>query len=44
MWSIVRCSYSGPTRLDWGQEKGELKSVEGSWELEDLGEGRTGAT
>ena len=42
--SIVRFSYSGPTRLDWRQEKGELKSVEGSWELEDLGEGRTRAT
>ena len=26
------------------QEKGDLKSVEGSWELEDLGDGRTRAT
>jgi carbon monoxide dehydrogenase subunit G len=42
--SIVRFSYDGPTRLDWTQEKGELKSVEGSWELEDLGDGRTKAT
>jgi carbon monoxide dehydrogenase subunit G len=42
--SIVRFTYDGPTRLDWRQEKGELKSVDGSWELEDLGEGRTRAT
>jgi len=26
------------------QESGELKSVEGSWEFEDLGEGRTRVT
>jgi carbon monoxide dehydrogenase subunit G len=42
--STVRFTYDGPTRLDWRQEKGELKSVDGSWELEDLGEGRTRAT
>jgi carbon monoxide dehydrogenase subunit G len=42
--SIVRFSYDGPTRLTWSQEKGELKSVDGSWELEDLGDGRTRAT
>ena len=42
--SIVRFTYDGPTRLDWRQEKGELKSVDGSWELEDLGDGRTRAT
>jgi carbon monoxide dehydrogenase subunit G len=42
--SIVRFSYDGPTRLTWTQEKGELKSVDGSWELEDLGDGRTRAT
>jgi carbon monoxide dehydrogenase subunit G len=42
--STVRFSYDGPTRLSWSQEKGELKSVEGSWELEDLGDGRTRAT
>jgi carbon monoxide dehydrogenase subunit G len=40
----VRFSYDGPTRLSWSQEKGDLKSVEGSWLLEDLGEGRTRAT
>jgi ribosome-associated toxin RatA of RatAB toxin-antitoxin module len=42
--STVRFAYDGPSRLDWRQEKGELKSVEGSWELEDLGDGRTRAT
>jgi carbon monoxide dehydrogenase subunit G len=42
--STVRFAYDGPTRLSWVQEKGQLKSVEGSWELEDLGDGRTRAT
>jgi carbon monoxide dehydrogenase subunit G len=41
--STVRFAYDGPTRLAWRQEKGELKSVDGSWELEDLGDGRTRA-
>jgi carbon monoxide dehydrogenase subunit G len=40
----VRFSYDGPTLLSWSQEKGDMKSVEGSWELEDLGGGRTKAT
>jgi ribosome-associated toxin RatA of RatAB toxin-antitoxin module len=40
----VRFSYEGPTRLSWSQEQGDMKSVEGSWELEDLGEQRTRAT
>lgn len=40
----VRFSYESPTRLSWVQEKGDLKSVEGSWALEDLGGGRTRAT
>jgi|SRR5581483_5337906 len=42
--STVRFSYDGPTKLAWKQEKGELKSVEGSWTLEDLGGDRTRAT
>lgn len=42
--SIVRFAYEPPTRLSWHQEQGELKSVEGAWELEDLGDGRTRAT
>lgn len=39
----VRFSYEGPTRLSWHQVKGDMKSVEGAWELEDLG-GRTRVT
>jgi carbon monoxide dehydrogenase subunit G len=42
--STVRFDYAGPTRLAWSQEKGELKSVDGAWELEDLGGGKTKAT
>lgn len=42
--STVRFEYAGPTRLSWTQEKGELKSVDGAWQLEDLGDGRTRAT
>ena len=42
--SIVRFTYDGPKRLTWTQEKGDLKSVKGSWELEDLGGERTRAT
>ena len=42
--STVHFAYIAPTRLDWRQEKGELKSVDGAWELEELGEGRTRAT
>ena len=40
----VRFSYDPPTRLSWNQEKGDLKSVDGAWELEDLGDGRTRVT
>ena len=43
--SRVRFSYDGPTRLSWQQiEEGDLKSIEGSWELEPLGEDRTRVT
>jgi hypothetical protein len=40
----VRFRYEAPERLSWTQEKGDMKSVEGSWLLEDLGKGRTRAT
>lgn len=40
----VRFRYDGPTRLKWEQEKGDMKAVEGSWELEQLSDGRTRAT
>jgi YD repeat-containing protein len=40
----VRFSYDDAgRRMSWTQEKGDLKSLDGSWELEDLGE-RTRAT
>jgi carbon monoxide dehydrogenase subunit G len=40
----VRFRYDGPGRLEWTQEQGDMKSVDGSWELEDIGDGRTRAT
>jgi carbon monoxide dehydrogenase subunit G len=42
--ALVRFAYEPPTRLSWTQEKGDMKAVEGAWELEDLGGGRTRAT
>lgn len=42
--SDLRFSYEEPNRVSWSQESGDLKSVEGSWEFEDLGNGRTRAT
>jgi carbon monoxide dehydrogenase subunit G len=42
--STLRFSYEEPQRISWMQEEGDLKSVEGSWELEPLGDGRTLAT
>jgi carbon monoxide dehydrogenase subunit G len=42
--SEIRFSYEEPNRVSWVQEDGDLKAVEGSWELEDLGDGRTRAT
>lgn len=42
--TIVRFAYEPPARLSWKQEKGDVKSLVGRWELEDLGDGRTRAT
>lgn len=42
--STVRFEYDAPTSLRWTQEKGEMKSVDGRWELEDLGGERTRVT
>jgi carbon monoxide dehydrogenase subunit G len=42
--SNVRFTYDGPRRLTWTQVRGDLKSVDGSWQLDDLGDGRTRAT
>lgn len=40
----VRFTYEAPTRLSWTLIDGELDSLDGSWELEDLGGGRTRVT
>jgi ribosome-associated toxin RatA of RatAB toxin-antitoxin module len=42
--SDIRFSYEGPSRISWVQEDGDLKAVEGSWQLEALGDGRTRVT
>lgn len=42
--STLRFDYTEPTRISWAQQDGDLKAVQGSWELEDLGAGRTRAT
>ncbi len=42
--STLRYRYDSPTRISWKQEDGDLKSVTGSWQLEDLGDDRTRAT
>jgi len=42
--SQVRFTYSPPSRLSWKQTHGDIKSVSGEWELEDLGAARTRAT
>ena len=40
----LRFSYEQPTRITWVQEKGETKSLNGWWDFEDLGGGRTRAS
>jgi ribosome-associated toxin RatA of RatAB toxin-antitoxin module len=40
----VQFAYDGPTRLSWKMLEGDLTSMEGSWELEDLGGDRTRLT
>ena len=42
--SRLRFSYQEPTGMTWVQEKGDVKSLRGSWTLEDLGGTRTRAT
>lgn len=37
----VQFSYEGPHRLAWEQIRGDLKSMRGSWEFADLGDGLT---
>jgi uncharacterized membrane protein len=42
--AVLRFSYDPPTGVRWVQEKGDTKSLTGSWAFEDLGGGRTKAT
>jgi len=42
--SILRFSYDEPNGLRWEQEKGDVKSVDGRWELSEIEPGRTRAT
>ena len=42
--SRLRFSYESPTRLSWVQERGDLKALTGSWQLEALKGDRTRAT
>jgi uncharacterized membrane protein len=37
-------TYDEGTRVSWHREGGDLKRMDGSWLLEDLGDGRTRAT
>jgi uncharacterized membrane protein len=40
----LRFDYAEPERITWVQEKGDTKSLNGWWDFEDLGGGRTRAT
>ncbi|MBA2524093.1 MAG: SRPBCC family protein [Solirubrobacterales bacterium] len=40
----LRFSYDEPTGMSWTQEKGDVKSLEGSWTFTDIGGDRTEAT
>ncbi len=40
----LRFSYFPNERIEWVQEKGEVKDLEGWWNFEDLGGGRTQAS
>ncbi|MDQ3759030.1 MAG: SRPBCC family protein [Actinomycetota bacterium] len=41
--SILRFSYNEPDGLTWVQEKGDVKSVDGRWELSEIDAGHTRA-
>ena len=42
--TVQRLRYEPPLTLAFSQERGSLKTLHGSWRLEDLGDGRTRAT
>ena len=41
---LLRFAYDEPHGMTWTRESGDLKSLEGRWDFEDLGDGRTRAT
>lgn len=41
---VARFERTAPTRIAWAVESGDVKKLDGSWTLEDLGGGRTRAT
>ena len=40
----LECSYAAPQRMSFRRVSGDLSALSGSWALQDLGGGRTGAT
>ena len=42
--ATLRFSYDEPSGIDWVQEKGDVKSLEGYWRFEALGADKTRAT
>jgi uncharacterized membrane protein len=42
--STLRFGYGPPTEIRWEQEKGDTKSLVGSWEFDEIDLGRTRAT
>jgi ribosome-associated toxin RatA of RatAB toxin-antitoxin module len=40
----LRFEYRPPARIEWRQERGDVKALHGWWQFEDLGDGRTVAT
>jgi ribosome-associated toxin RatA of RatAB toxin-antitoxin module len=40
----LRFTYEAPERIFWRRERGDLRTLEGSWHLEGFGEARTRAT
>jgi ribosome-associated toxin RatA of RatAB toxin-antitoxin module len=40
----LECAYSPPTTMSFERVSGDLSALSGSWQLADLGDGRTAAT
>ncbi len=40
----LECAYAPTSRMTFTRTKGDLSALEGTWQLDDLGEGRTRAT